>query len=190
MNSSTRTVCLALAVIVTAMPAAAQSVGELVAFRADNQSGSAQAAAVIAELIAERSNSAAVRQRARSGSSTGSLTVGSGEVLADIGAYRFIDELPLVQPVSATPSVAPARPAPLAPAPAPAPAPVATPAPTPAPAPAPAPAPSVQPVAATEPVATERLSTPGRNWGVGPTATTDQGGSNSGGGGGGGGGWN
>lgn len=184
MNSSTRTVCLALAVIVTAMPAAAQSVGELVAFRADNQSGSAQAAAVIAELIAERSNSAAVRQRARSGSSTGSLTVGSGEVLADIGAYRFIDELPLVQPVSAPPSVAPARPAPLAPAPAP----VATPAPTPAP--APAPAPSVQPVAATEPVATERLSTPGRNWGVGPTATTDQGGSNSGGGGGGGGGWN
>ncbi len=190
-----RAAALALAVLALGGPAMAQNVSELVTYRSGNDSGSDAAARVIAEMIAERSQSQAVRERARALRPAGAFSVGPDELLADIGAHRYIDQLPAVQPVSATPSVAPARtsrPAPApTPAPAPAPAAVATPAPAPAPAPVPEPAPSVQPVAVTEPVTIERQSTSGRNWGVGPAATTDQGGGNSGGGGGGGGGgWN
>lgn len=188
---------LALAILALGGPAVAQDVSGLVAYRSSNSSGSTQAARVIADMIAERSQSQAVRERAQALRPTGAFSVGPDELLADIGAYRFIDQLPAVQPVAATPSVAPAaapartpRPAP---APTPAPAPVVAPQAAPAPAPAPAPvvAASPPPAASTVPVAEERQSTQGRNWGVGATPTTDQGGSNSGGGGGGGGGgWN
>jgi hypothetical protein len=180
---------LALAILALGEPAMAQDVSGLVAYRSSNSSGSTEAARVIADMIAERSQSQAVRERAQALRPTGAFSVGPDELLADIGAYRFIDQLPAVQPVAAAPSVAPIRTS--RPAPAPAPAPVATPAPVPAPAPAPAVAPTPPPAAtAVVPVVEERQRSQGRNWGVGPTATTDQGGSNSGGGGGGGGGWN
>ena len=55
----------ALATLLVA-PVQAQTVDELVTYRPDNRTGSAAAAAVIAEMIAERSQSAAVRSRARS----------------------------------------------------------------------------------------------------------------------------
>jgi hypothetical protein len=77
--------------VVIALPAAAQDVSELVTYRPENRAGTAAAAAVIAEMIAERSQSAVVRDRARSMSPQGAFNVGTEELLIDIGAYAFVD---------------------------------------------------------------------------------------------------
>ncbi len=174
-----------------ATPLEAQTVEELVSFRPDNRAGSAAAATVIAEMIAERSQSAAVRSRARSIAPEGSLTVAADELLMDIGAHAFIAAIrggdsgaAAVVPAGLT---SPTRP--VAPPPAPVVEPIAR----------PAAAPAVQPAATPEPTATPTstaataapASPPRRNWGISEEfsgSMRDLGGSTGGGGGGGGGG--
>ena len=91
MSRCTATRLATTAVVVTmAWPAMAQDVGSLVTFRADNRSGSAAAAEVIAEMIAERSQSAAVQNRARALAPQGTLELGPTELLLDIGAHGHI----------------------------------------------------------------------------------------------------
>jgi len=186
---------LLVTAIGVAAPVLAQDVAGLVAYRADNRAGTASAADVIAQMIAERSESTLVRERAASLRPDAGFEVGAAELLADIGANRFVDRVGSGGGVvPAAVSVAPAvqrAPAP-APAPVPAPAPAVTqPAPTPAPAPAvnqpaPARAPAPTPVT-TQPAPSPAPSptAPQRNWGVGPQPITDPGGGGQGGGGGG-----
>ncbi len=181
-TSSIRLASAMTLVVAMAAPAVAQDVSSLVTFRADNRSGSEAAAGVIAELIAERSQSAAVQSRARSLSPRGALELGPTELLLDIGANGYVDSVGLVAPV-AQPAVArpavDAQPARVEPVAAPA---VAAPARV-----APAPV-----VAAPTPVSTpvRPATTSGRNWnaGGGTSAINDRGGNNGGGGGGSGGG--
>lgn len=181
-----------------ATPLQAQTVEELVTFRSDNRAGSAAAAAVIAEMIAERSESTAVRNRARSMAPEGALNLGADELLMDIGAHAFIGAISgvgsgssAVVPAALSPPTRPVEPIP---------APVIErreqpPAP-PAAQPAAIPAPTAVPTSTAAAPATP----PRRNWGVSDDFSGDMrdlGGSQSGGGsrgggggGGGGGGWN
>ena len=193
-TSRIRLVSAMALVAAMASPAVAQDVGSLVTFRADNRSGSEAAAGVIAELIAERSQSAAVQSRARSLAPSGALELGPTELLLDIGAHGYVNSVGIAAPV-AQPAVArladDKRPARVEPVAAPAvTAPVQV-----------APAPAV--VAPTQVSTPQRsASTSGRNWnaGGGTSAIDDRGGggdsggggggSGGGGGGGGGGGWN
>ena len=115
---ATRWLVASAAFTALALPAMAQEIDRLVVFRPDNRAGSADAATVIAEMIAERSESAAVRSRARSIAPQGALTVGADELLMDIGAHAFIGSItgsgsvlpvavpPVARPVAPTPPAA------------------------------------------------------------------------------------
>ena len=74
--------------VALALPAAAQDVSGLITYRPDNRAG--DAAMVIAEMIAERSESTAVRDRARSISGDGTLQLTAEEILVEIGAHSMI----------------------------------------------------------------------------------------------------
>ena len=184
--------CLAVSAFAMApiFPVMAQEIDRLVAFRPENRAGSAAAATVIAEMIAERSESMAVRSRARAMAPQGSLALGADELLMDIGAHAFIGSITgggAVVPVAVAPVTRPAAPAK---------APVVQTVVVPTPAPAPAPASVATPVSATPaatPAATPTGPRPQQNWGVTPTFSgemRDLGGDGGSSGGGGGGGWN
>lgn len=172
-----------------ALPVMAQEIDRLVTYRPDNRAGSAAAAAVIAEMIAERSESVAVRNRARSIAPEGSLALGADELLMDIGAHAFIGSITgggAVVPVAVAPVTQP-----VAPAPAPVVETVVVPTPTPVAPPVTA-TPAAAPAATPAPAATATAAQPRRNWGISESFSgemRDVGGS-PGGGGGGGGGWN
>jgi hypothetical protein len=188
-------ICLAgAAVIAFGAPTSAQDVGSLVTYRSENRAGSPAAAAVIAEMIAERSESAAVRSRARSMAPQGALQLGAEELLADIGAYTFVGAVTGSRAAPIAPAVTPAA-LPAAPVVrAPAAPPIAAPAPATAAAPASAPGAGARPPAAAPATAQPVAVAPSpqqrtQNWGVSDTFSgemRDLGGTDGGGGGG----WN
>ena len=187
-----------------ATPLSAQTVEELVTFRPDNRAGSVAAAAVIAEMIAERSESATVRGRARSMAPEGALTLGADELLMDIGAHAFIGAISRVGSGNGgvVPAALPSPTRPVEPSPAPAVEPVARPAAPAAAQPAARPAPSAPTTTATSTASSPAPATPQRrNWGLsdefsgemrdrGGSPSSGGGGGGGGGSGGGGGGWN
>jgi hypothetical protein len=191
--------CLALgAVLLLSIPrpTAAQEIDRLVTYRPDNRAGSPAAASVIAEMIAERSESAAVRSRARSIAPEGALTVGADELLMDIGAHAHVARITgggSVVPVAVAPAAPvpqPARPTP----PTAAETAVAPPAAPAAPPVLAAPTPTAPPAVAATPTPTASAAPQRRqNWGISDSFSgemQDRGGGAGSGGGGGGGGWN
>jgi hypothetical protein len=94
--------------------AAAQEPSRLVAADPANRSGEPAVSRLIAQLIAARSASAAVRARAEQAPQWGRLEVGADEILAEIGALDALDAAP-PRPAPVRPQqAAPTQPAPVA----------------------------------------------------------------------------
>jgi len=91
-----------LAVAITG-EAAAADIEALIDYRSDNRSGTRASTGAIGELIAERTQSDAVRRRVQALRPQGSLDVGVNELLQDIGAHRMIGRLAGVGGPVATP---------------------------------------------------------------------------------------